>query len=236
MGKDTKIEWALGKRRNTDFMNQQMACLAKGDAIGEIKSTLWAFGKMFNMMSVKAASPIIATMTTRKTIAREHIEAPALHFRRMSDPTALYAFAVNVSRRIRPARNTTSPLRLAHFYARFNGMLLSNSVSVAAMYGSDSGFRGISMMTPNEYRRPSLGTYPHIDPAARKAGSIFAIVARAIHSVASYWIPNLTARASPLSSGQSSHVGIERHPGFQRRDFQCTFLRLGHVAHFIGAS
>lgn len=139
MGENSAIEWtthtfnpcqslARGKKIQSKFVEQPVARLAQGDAVGGVRPSFWMLCEGQNVVDMQVATSIIPAVPTHETIARHAVIAPSLvGFRKALTPS-FDALAVYVSGRVLTASSALAHLCADH-RAGFVRVLFANAVT-----------------------------------------------------------------------------------------------------------
>ena len=112
MGEITAIEWCdhtfnpsgsslrRGPEREAVGVDGFMTAVAKRDSIPHVKPQVGVIGEAADVVGVKVAATVIATVSAGEPVTKVNVVAPALQFWGGAQPASLSALAVDVARRV----------------------------------------------------------------------------------------------------------------------------------------
>jgi len=142
MGENSKIEWCDNTfssewlRRRPELqpvgVHQLVATFAEGDAVPHVEAKVCVLREAADVMCMKVAAPIIATVAARKAISRVNVIAPALERGARSKATTLDTLPINVARGIFATRRPF-PRLCTDQRARLGAVLDAKSIAWARL-------------------------------------------------------------------------------------------------------
>lgn len=140
MGEASKIEWKLERWLNrrpklkTVGVHKPVTCVAKRNAVSDIKPQIGIRRKMADMMGVKIPTVIVSAVAAYKPVAQLHVIAPALQFWAGPQAASFFPLAINISGGALAARCTRSR-RGADLAARLYRMCFAGAIARSRLRG-----------------------------------------------------------------------------------------------------
>lgn len=225
--KDSKIEWT---HHTANLWQKSMfffvASFTKGYSVGQFKTQIGMVGKMLNVMCVKIASLIVATLLTSKFISGKHIKPPTLVIIGTPDTFSFNHFSVFV-RMAFVAFSSSYTKYLAYLNSCFNRVSFAihrRFIALSLVGQKLSCF--VSMMFAFKGAYSALPRLFNLNPNTGKAFSRKSTTSTVVNTKISFGFPRFTFR-TPIFIDYFNQIIFIRKSCF----FSSNFLNTYNTSH-----